>query len=323
MPIGWGFRWQYTAGVVIKASTWFSAAVVGIALFGLGESLRACEADEVELLVLGSGGPEFDDGRNSSSYLLIVDGRARVLVDAGPGASHAFGDSGQRYAELDAILLTHLHVDHAGDLPAFVKGAYFSRRQRDLPLYGPAGNARMPATTEFVEGLFGETGVYRYLNEYLSADSNAAYRLLAVDVPLRRDEVHRYALAEDLRVSAAAVHHGPIAAVAWRIDLPGCAIVFSGDTSNRFGGLTMLASGADLAVMHNAVPENAGKAALNLHMPPSEIGRIAYAAGVESILLSHRMQRTLGKERDTLAGIRAHFEGPVQFAEDGKRFVVE
>ena len=297
--------------------------MAGLVLLGFNGSARACEAGRVELLVLGSGGPEFDDGRNSSSYLLLVDGRARVLVDAGPGSSHAFGDSGQRYAELDAVLLTHLHVDHSSDLPAFVKGAYFSRRERDLPVYGPAANARMPATTEFVDSLFGRSGAYRYLNEYIDAESNAEYHLFAIDVPLRRYEMHRYELASDIIATATPVHHGPIAAVAWRLDLRGCAIVFSGDTSNRFGGLTMLSTGADLAVMHNAVPENAGRAALNLHMPPSEIGRIARDAKVASLLLSHRMRRTLGKEDEVLAEIRASFSGPVKFAEDGDRIEVE
>ena len=306
-----------------KALQWISAAVAGLVLLVCNDSARACEAGRVEVLVLGSGGPEFDDGRNSSSYLLLVDGKARILIDLGPGSSHTFGDAGQRYADLDAILLTHLHVDHSSDLPAFVKGAYFSRRDRDLPVYGPAANARMPATTEFVDSLFGRSGAYRYLNEYVDAESNAEYHLFAIDVPLRRHEMHRYELASDIIATATPVHHGPIAAVAWRLDLQGCAIVFSGDTSNRFGGLTMLSTGADLAVMHNAVPENAGRAALNLHMPPSEIGRIASDAKVASLLLSHRMRRTLGREEETLAEIRASFSGPVDFAEDGDRIGID
>src|SRR6056297_782871 len=63
------------------------------------------------LQVLGSGGPELDDGRRSSSYLLWLDDRARVLLDAGSGSSVAFGASGADFADLQAILLSHLHTD--------------------------------------------------------------------------------------------------------------------------------------------------------------------------------------------------------------------
>ena len=43
-------------------------------------------ATGLQLLVLGSGGPGAE-GRASSSYLLSIDGTARILVDAGPGPS--------------------------------------------------------------------------------------------------------------------------------------------------------------------------------------------------------------------------------------------
>ena len=50
-----------------------------------------CEG--VSLQVLGSGGPELDDGRASASYLLWKDEKANVLVDAGSGSSVQFGAS--------------------------------------------------------------------------------------------------------------------------------------------------------------------------------------------------------------------------------------
>ena len=38
--------------------------------------------------------------------------------------------------DLKAILLTHLHVDHVADLPAFVKGAYFTNRKTEFVHHG-------------------------------------------------------------------------------------------------------------------------------------------------------------------------------------------
>ena len=78
-----------------------------------------CEG--VSLQVLGSGGPELDDGRASASYLLWKDEKANVLVDAGSGSSVQFGASGADFTDVDTILLSHLHTDHAADLPSFIK----------------------------------------------------------------------------------------------------------------------------------------------------------------------------------------------------------
>ena len=291
-------------------------------LFVAGIAAADCNRSNVELQVLGSGGPEYDDGRTSSSYLIWQDGAARVLIDAGPGASVAFGESDARLEDLEAILLTHLHVDHAGDLPAFVKGSYFSDRSRDLPVYGPAGNDLMPATTDYVARLFSGSGAYRYLREYVTDGRRSDYKLRPVDIPLSRGEIERIELNDDILISATYVHHGPVAAVAWRVDIGECSLAFSGDMSNRFDVLSTLADDVDLLVMHNAIPEGAGRVARNLHMPPSEIGRIAGDARARRVVLSHFMNRTLGREAETLSVIRAHYDGPIELATDGQRFTL-
>ena len=95
-----------------------------------------CKTDQVKLQVLGSGGPELDDGRNSSGYLIWYKNKARDLIDAGAGSSIEYGQSGAQFEDLQAILLTHLHVDHSADLPAFIKGSFFTSRDTNLSLFG-------------------------------------------------------------------------------------------------------------------------------------------------------------------------------------------
>jgi ribonuclease BN (tRNA processing enzyme) len=72
----------------------------------------------MEVVVLGSGGPRAF-GRAGSSYILVLEGRPRVLVDAGPGAFLRVGELHLDLGEVDTVLLTHLHIDHSGDLAAF------------------------------------------------------------------------------------------------------------------------------------------------------------------------------------------------------------
>jgi ribonuclease BN (tRNA processing enzyme) len=201
----------------------------------------------------------------------------------GAGASNAFGDSGAKFENLQGILLTHLHVYHSADLPALIKGSYFTSRNTDLGLYGPAANDLMPSTDEYLQRLLSDKGAFSYLKDYVNKRSIIDYKLLVTDVPLLKGQTFDYSLTNAISATATYVHHGPVAAIAWRVELAGFAIVFSGDMSNRFGVLSKLAKDADILVAHNAVPENVSGIALNLHMPPSEIAKIAKQAQVKSL----------------------------------------
>jgi len=270
-----------------------------------------CTHQGVELQVLGSGGPELEDQRASSSYLIWRNGKPRVVVDSGGGSALQFGRSGAHVAPLDAIFFTHLHIDHTADFPALIKSSYFEDRSRPLPIYGPVGNDFFPTTSEYVADLFdAKRGAYRYLA------GDLGYPLVAHDVALQEHEVRVIYESGDLSASATKVIHGGVPALAWRIELGGKSIVFSGDTNGNNGNLEVLAKDADIFVAHNAIPEGETGGARELHMPPSVIGRIANTAHVKTLVLSHRMLRSLGREAATRATITAVYPGPIAFAND-------
>ena len=287
-------------------------------LFGLhsGVVAGACDEQRVSLQVLGSGGPELDDGRASSSYLVWQGERALVMVDAGSGSALNFEKSGANFEDLQALLFTHLHVDHSSAFPAYIKGSYFTDRDHELRVLGPAGNELMPSTSNFVQRMLASNGAYPYLQDYLAPATTAAYKIVTRDLPIDKPEIQHIALTTEIKLSSVPVHHGPIAALAWRVNIGSCSITFSGDMNNDYKTLARLAHNSDLLVIHNAVAESATGAAVRLHMRPSEIGKIASKAGARRVLVSHRMNRTLGKEAATLRLIRQNYPGPVNFAED-------
>jgi ribonuclease BN (tRNA processing enzyme) len=277
---------------------------------------QSCGSQGVAVQVLGSGGPELQDKRASSSYLVWENGQARALIDAGGGSALRFGQSGAQMSQLDVILFTHFHVDHSGDFAALIKSSWFEDRTRPLPIYGPLGNDFMPSTTEFVSDFFAEKrGVYRYLSELYATGEQGSYKLHAHNVPASPTPMAVFR-SGDLAVSAVRVLHGAVPALAWRVEIGGKVLAFSGDTNGRGAGLARLAMNADLFMAHNAVPEGAVGLERNLHMPPSVIGQIAADANVKSLVLSHRMLRTLGKEDQTQAEIKKRYSGPMAFAND-------
>lgn len=291
--------------------------VVLVVILSFTSSVFAeCQSERVNVQVLGSGGPEMSDARASSSYLIWLDGKSVVLIDTGPGSSFNFEQSGASIADLQAVAFSHFHVDHSADFPALIKASYFTNRNTDLFVFGPQGNHLMPSATEFVHGMLGKKGVYRYLREYVTASKPSAYKIRTENIPAHKSLAKGVQIAKSLSLASIAVHHGPVPALAWRVEVHGCAIVLSGDMSNQYQTLEKLAKGADILIAHNAIPEVARGAARNLHMPPSEIGKIAAKANVKKLVLSHRMKRTLSREQETLKNIRLSYKGPVKFAND-------
>jgi len=114
---------------------------------------------------------------------------------------------------------------------------------------------------------------------------------------LRRKRRRPLVLRNDtMALYAVRVVHGAFPALAWRVEMGGKRIVFSGDT-NGDGRPDPAGDERDLFVAHNAVPEDATGVERRLHMPPSVIGTTAAHAHVKQLVLSHRMLRTLGEGR--------------------------
>ena len=268
-------------------------------------------ATEVEIEVLGSGGPEID-GRASASYLLWIDGKARLLVDSGSGSMLRFEQSGAKLGDLEAIVLTHLHIDHAVDLPSYIKAGYFTARNRPLPILGPIGNQYFPSTDEYIETLFGKRGAYRYMSDVLTPQSDS-FQIIPESIDAAKVITRQF---KSFNVKLINVNHGIVPALGLRIDIGNKSIVISGDTSNVNGQLEKLTRDTDLFIAHHAIPEIHGTYANNLHMTPGIIATIAKRSNVKKVLLTHRMRRTIGNEKESLDVMRKSYKGKIIFAED-------
>ncbi|BCG64574.1 MAG: hypothetical protein methR_P2358 [Methyloprofundus sp.] len=284
-------------------------------------AIAVCQHQRVQVQVLGSGGPELSDGRASSSYLVWLDNKGIVLIDTGSGSSLNYEKSGAKLVDLQLIAFTHFHVDHSADFPAFIKASYFTERTQSLLVFGPEGNQLMPSASKFTDKLFGSNGAFPYLSDYLNKEADSPFKIVTKNIALTKRSPKTVYTNNAISLQAIPVHHGPIPALAWRVELAGCAISFSGDMSNRYQTLAKLAQQADILIAHNAIPEAMQGAGRALHMPPSEIAQIARQAGVKKLVLSHRMRRTLGKEQETSRIIKQQYQGSLVFANDMDVFV--
>lgn len=269
----------------------------------------------LSVVVLGSGGPAAA-GRASSGYVVLVDGVARLLVDAGSGIFARLGEAKLDPANLDSVFLTHLHVDHAAELPSVFKArAMVSQGPIHFSVYGPSGYGVYPSTSRFVRLLSDAGGAFAYQRSFQTTETISVLDLpIDLNAPMR--EVHAQ---DDVFVREIATRHGDCPANAYRITSRGASVVFSGDFDpSSLPNLTRLALGADLLVCTCDVLDPPGSSAglYALHTPPRQIGELATNAGVRVLLLSHLSPPVARAQDQVRASISRVYEGQIRFATD-------
>jgi ribonuclease BN (tRNA processing enzyme) len=273
------------------------------------------------VVVLGSGGPRAF-GRAGSSYLVLVDGTPRILVDAGPGAFVRIGELEMDLRDVDIVLLTHLHIDHSEDLPAFFNARSLTS---DGPIYyrvfGPDGALLFPKTSRFVDLLVGRDGAFVYQRTFGARESfdvrDLAIRLSSPQAQIVNDK--------GLVVEEIATHHSDCPSVAYRISYKGKSVVFSGDMdASAVPNLVGLAKGANLLIFNCAVldPPGSPEQLYELHTPPKKIGEAARDAQVKTLLLSHIAPDVERSQEAVRRSVGKAYAGAVAFAKDRLRVVV-
>jgi len=302
-----------------RAVRWLMRSAVLLAVGSAPDLAAAIDpTPSAELVVLGSGGPRMV-GRAASSNAIVLDGKARILVDAGSGAAVRLGEVGLDIEDLDTILLTHLHIDHSGDLPGVAKArGMIHQGPMTFRVFGPAGRGVFPSTTRFVARLFDPDGIYAYQRTF-GAEEHFAVMDLSIDLAAPAREILREG---DLRIRSVATNHGEAPSVAYRIDGPGWSIAFSGDLDpSGLPNLTRLATGVDLLVFNCAVldPPGSPRELYTRHTAPRQIGEVARAAGARRLVLTHIPPLVDKASREVLASVGAAYAGPVDLAADRMR----
>jgi ribonuclease BN (tRNA processing enzyme) len=218
----------------------------------------------VEVVVLGSGAGIPHPRRGSPSIAVMGEGEL-LAVDLGSGATRALARASLDYRQLRRILFTHYHPDHVGDVVALLFASRH-RREGELQLIGP------PGLGEMVQGLLSVFGHWI---------EPAGYELALNEIGPGDHVVGPW------RVAASKVPH-TARSVAYRLEGGSAAVVFTGDTAYD-SGLVELARGADLLVAECSFPD---ELAVEGHLSPALVGRLAREAEVSQLLLVHMYPET-------------------------------
>ncbi|MEX2130715.1 MAG: MBL fold metallo-hydrolase [Pseudohongiellaceae bacterium] len=263
----------------------------------------ACAPTGVQLQILGSGGPGPAGGRASAGYLLWINGQSRIMVDAGSGTKDQFHQAGANLAELSLIALSHLHPDHAAELPAILWPA-----GANLAVSGPGAAGVFPAVDDFLDSLFGAGGAFAILGDRV--------QLTPVTLDTGSPAAQNVWSDAGIVVRARAVPHGDVPTLAYRFDFGDTSIAFTSDQTGSDASFPDFIRDVDFLVIHMAVAENVAGVGAQLHAKPSVWGQMATAAQAGHVVVSHISSVTAAALEADLAILRANYTGTVTVAED-------
>lgn len=306
----------------IRRRDWLAAfaAVTGTAVFGPLAAQPASASSTVLILLGTKGGPRVGGERSNPATLLLIDG-VPYVIDCGQGVSRQLVRAGIDLNSLRYVFMTHMHSDHNLEYGGLLYNAWATGLRDKVAVYAPPPLDEM--TRAFFESMKFD------IDTRIADEGKPDLRKLVQTQTIDRDGV--VLQNGQVKVTAARNVHPPIHhSYALRFDTRDRSIVISGDT-NRSDAVVALAKGADVLVHEVMYPPGVdallsrvpNAATLKEHLIAShtsteDVGRVAAAAGVKRLVLTHFVPGDDPSITDAmwLEGVRKHYAGDVVVGRD-------
>ena len=220
----------------------------------------------MRLTVIGCSPAWPNPGQANAGYL--VEGPGRLLLDCGPGVLSTLRTRERGWPQVDAIVLSHLHLDHWGDVLGWLWGV----------LSGP-GAGVAPPSVWVAQGRRDECiEIAAKLGDFGMLDRTFTVREYPVDKPFR---------LAGFDIVAVPVAHYSMPTCGLRISDGAATLAYSADTGPT-DALVRLAHGADLFLCEATLPDGADEGDQRGHLSAAEAISAFQASGAERLLLTHR-----------------------------------
>jgi len=234
------------------------------------------------LTLLGTGSIVPTVERFASSILLQTDENTSMLLDCGPGTLEKLRRINMHPIELASVLITHFHLDHFSDIPPLIMVRAYDKEGNPatqpplLKIIGPRGIAGL------IKTLTKDIQAFSYLSNNMRCD-----RYLDV-VEVWEDSL---AVGNTVVRTVPVEHYD---GVAYRVEVNGVSIVYSGDTipDER---LVKLASKCDMLIHECSFPH---EKLVGKHTSDKQLVEIVKEAQPRRLLITHLYPAWRGKEEE-------------------------
>lgn len=224
----------------------------------------------MKLVVLGSG-TSVPHPRRAAAAFWLETASGSILLDCSADAPHRMAQENVDWMNLDAIWISHLHLDHCAGLAPLLFGMKWApginRRQKPLKIFGCEGVTRL----------------------LQAIDESSNYKLFEQPFPL---EFHEFAPTEKPRTvempaglgaQIISTPHRQESLAIRLTDADGTTLVYSSDTGYA-ESLAEFARGVDLLILECSFYRD--KPTLK-HLELADATRIAKLSGPQKLLLTH------------------------------------
>ena len=221
----------------------------------------------MKLVILGSG-TSFPHARRASAGYWLQTESGSLLLDISADVPHRMAEEELDWTNLDAIWISHFHLDHLGGLAPFLfstrSAPQIQHRGKPVSIYGPVG-----------------------LKKILQVmDQANNYRLLEQPFPVHLIEVKpesEFELLPGLKARTLSTPHTNESLAISLKDKSGCVLVYTSDTGYT-EELVEFAKGANLLLMECSFHKNKP---VKTHLELAEAMQLARSCEPQTLVLSH------------------------------------
>lgn len=254
----------------------------------------------MRLIVLGSGTAVPHPRRSASAHWVEAAGGTLMLDMSGP-AVHRMAEEGCEWWNLDAVWVSHFHLDHIGGVAPFLFGTKHAPqtqgRTKPLTIYGPRGTRKL---------------LQRF-------DEAGGYKLFEQPFPLEVREVSprsEFEFFEGLRAETFSTPHTSESLAVRLTDAVGTSLVYTSDTGFT-EALAGFARATNLLLMECSFFRSKP---IRTHLVLEEAMRLARRSGARRVVLAHLYPEWDGV--DIEAEAKRLWDGDTLEARDGLRLEV-
>ncbi len=249
------------------------------------------------LTLLGTGCPSVNKDRFGPSNLIYTR-KTKILIDCGSGVTQRLLQAGFKGADIDYLLLTHLHSDHVVDFYQLIISSWHQYRKKKWNIVGPKG------TKNFLFSLMDSWKKER--NARIKFEKRKSTEGFKLNIKEIND--NNYFMINDIKVEYFKVDHKPVVyAYGYNFINKNKKITISGDTK-PCKNLNKFALNSDILVHEvfiedEIIPERGIRSSQTVHNVKSyhttsrQVGKIAKKVKAKNLILTHFVPPVFNKNK--------------------------